>query len=219
MTSDGLDTDFRLVSLIGAKLCHDLLGPISALSMVAESLEDEDPAMLDTSRRMLLESAGKALNRLSFYRAAVGRGTTLGSGEAKGLIEKVLAETKVSVKWEDGLSAQAGESAPALLKIAINLGYMVGHAVHGGGSLIIRLTGTLAAPSISVTGSGQRLGFEESARVALLAGAEADLKAIAGLDPRAAQPYFTGRLAAALGLKVSVPTISPAAIEVVAARA
>lgn len=191
--------------------------------MVAESLEDEDPAMLDTSRRMLLESAGKALNRLSFYRAAVGRGTTLGSGEAKGLIEKVLAETKVSVKWEDSLSAQAGESAPALLKIAINLGYMVGHAVHGGGTLTIRLSGSLAAPSISVSGSGsgsgQRLGFEESARVALLAGADADLKAIAGLDPRAAQPYFTGRLAAVLGLKVSVPTISPATIEVVAARA
>lgn len=218
MATDGLDTDFRLVSLIGAKLCHDLLGPISALSMVAESLEDEDPAMLDTSRRMLLESAGKALNRLSFYRAAVGRGTTLGSGEARGLIEKVMAETKVSVQWEDGLSAQAGESAPAMLKLALNLAYLVGHAVHGGGALVVRLTGTHAKPSISVTGSGQRLGFEESARVALLAGAKADLAAIAGLDPRAAQPYFAGRLAAALGLAITLPTISPAAIEVCASR-
>jgi len=219
MASEGQETDFRLVSLIGAKMCHDLLGPISALSMVAEGLEDEDPAMLDTSRRMLLESAGKALNRLSFYRAAIGRGTALGSGEARGLIEKVLAETKVTLQWEDGLSSQAGDSGPAFLKLALNLAYMVGHAIHGGGALVVRLSGSSGAPQFSVGGSGQRLGLEENARVALLAGAKPDLAAIAGLDPRVAQPYFAGRLAAALGLGISLPTISPAAIEVRAERA
>ncbi len=211
--------DIRLVSLVGAKLCHDLLGPLSALNMIAESLEDEaDPDMLATSRTMIVESAAKAINRLSFFRAAIGRGQTLGSKEAHGLIEKVLAETKVTISWDDSLSPQAGEAGPSLLKLALNFAYLAGHSVIGGGGVTVRLKGSLAAPAIVVTANGQRLNFEPAAQQALIAGASADGAGVPGLDPRTAYSYYTGRLAAALGLAVELPPGKPATLEIQAAR-
>lgn len=210
--------ELKLVSLVNAKLCHDLLGPISALHMVAESLEDEDPAMLATSRKVILDSAAKALHRLSFFRAAVGRGQDLGSNEARGLIDKVLAESKITLEWDDKLSSTAGETGPVLLKLAINLAYLAGHALIGGGSLAVRLDGSAAAARIGIQGSGPRVNLEEAGRQALLAGAKSDEAAIAGLDPRTAHPYYTGRIAAGLGLLVTLPDAAPGTVRIVAAH-
>ena len=218
MATHSQTDELRLVSLVNAKLCHDLLGPISALHMVAESLEDEDPAMLATSRKVILDSAAKALHRLSFFRAAVGRGQNLGSSEARGLVDKVLAEAKIKLEWEDKLSSAAGEAGPAFLKLAINLAYLGGHALLGGGSLAVRLDGSAANARIGILGSGPRINLEEAGRQALLAGANCDEAVIAGLDPRSAHPYFTGRIAAGLGLLVTFPEAAPGTVEIVAAR-
>lgn len=218
MTAAGQSDDIRLVSLVSAKLCHDLLGPLSALSMVAESLEDEAPDMMATSRTMILDSAAKAINRLSFFRAAIGRGQNLGSNEARGLIEKVLAETKVMTRWNDTLSAGAGDAGPAMLKLALNLAYLAGHAIIGSGAVAVRLDGSAAAPLIAVTATGQRLIFDDAARRALLAGATENGAAVAGLDPRAAYPYYAGRTAAALGLALSLPDGQAGTLEIRAGR-
>ncbi len=218
MTAAAQSDDIRLVSLVSAKLCHDLLGPLSALTMIAESLEDEAPDMLATSRTMILDSAAKAINRLSFFRAAIGRGQTLGSNEARGLIEKVLAESKVTTRWEDSLSAQAGDSGPALLKLALNLAYLAGHAIIGGGGVAVRLDGNAAAPAIVVSANAHRLNFEAAARQALLDGAAADGNEVAGLDPRAAYSYYAGRMAASLGLALNFPASKAATLEIRAAR-
>ncbi len=218
MTLAAQPDDIRLVSLVSAKLCHDLLGPLSALNMIAESLEDGDPDMLTTSRTMIVDSAAKAINRLSFFRAAIGRGQTLGSNEARGLIEKVLAESKVTTRWEDSLSAQAGDAGPSILKLALNLAYLAGHAIIGGGTVAVKLDGSAAAPVIAVSANAQRLNFEDAARQALIAGSAADGTAVAGLDPRAAYSYYAGRMAAHLGLGLDLPDSKPAALEIRAAR-
>jgi histidine phosphotransferase ChpT len=218
MTIAAQSDDIRLVSLVSAKLCHDLLGPLSALNMIAESLEDEDPDMLATSRTMILDSAAKAINRLSFFRAAIGRGQNLGSNEARGLIEKVLAESKVTTRWDDSLSGQAGDSGPSLLKLALNLAYLAGHAIIGGGAIVVRLDGNAAAPTIAVTATAQRLNFEDAARRALIAGAAADEAAVANLDARAAYAYYAGRVAANLGLALNLPDAKAATLEILAAR-
>ena len=204
MTIAGQSDEIRLVSLVSAKLCHDLLGPLSALSMIAESLEDEDPDTVATSRAMILDSAAKAINRLSFFRAAVGRGQNLGSDEARGLIEKVLAESRVATRWDDTLSAKAGDAAPALLKVALNLAYIGGHTIIGGGAITVQLSGEAAAPRIAVLGNAQRFKLDEAGRAALLAGAKADRTAISGLDPRAVHAYYAGRLAAEQRLSIGV---------------
>lgn len=216
MIAAGQSDEVRLVSLVSAKLCHDLLGPLSALSMVAESLEDEDPEMIATSRTMILESAAKAINRLSFFRAAVGRGQNLGSDEARGLIEKVLAESHVTTQWDDTLSARAGDAASALLKVALNLAYIAGHSIIGGGAISVRLSGEAAAPNIAVSASAQRFKLDDAGRAALIAGAKADRAAIAGLDPRAVHAYYAGRLAAEQGLAIGV---SPAGADCLSIRA
>lgn len=218
MTTAVRPDDIRLVSLVSAKLCHDLLGPLSALNMIAESLEDEDPDMIATSRTLILDSAAKAINRLSFFRAAIGRGQNLGSNEARGLIERVLAESKVTTRWDDSLSAQAGEAGPPLLKLALNLAYLAGHAIIGGGAVAVRLDGSLASPAIAVTANAQRLNFEEAARRALIAGAAADEAAVASLDPRAAYSYYAGRMAADLGLGLRLPEARGLRLEIQATR-
>ena len=62
-----------LLSLLCSKLCHDLVGPISAFDNGVEILEDEnDPAMRKQAVELLAHSAELAANRLKFMRLAFG---------------------------------------------------------------------------------------------------------------------------------------------------
>ena len=218
MTTATQPDDLRLAALVSAKLCHDLVGPLSALNMIVESLEDGDPEMIATSRTLILDSAAKAMNRLSFFWAAIGRGQNLGSNEAKGLIEKIIAESKIATSWDDALTAQAVTSGSLLLRLTLNLAYLAGHAIIGGGSVGVRLGGSADSLSISVISSAKRLNFEDAGRQALIAGVAANHAAIAGLDPRSAYAYFAGRTAAGLGLTLKLTMVEPTKLKILAER-
>ena len=62
--------DLRVVELIAARLCHDLIGPISAISNGAELLADEEPEFARDAAALVGDSAKKALRNLQFYRFA-----------------------------------------------------------------------------------------------------------------------------------------------------
>jgi hypothetical protein len=113
VTAAGQSDEVRLVSLVSAKLCHDLLGPLSALSMVAESLEDADPAMIATSRAMILESAAfdRAVKTDVLQRIAqlMPKDGYLFLGGAEAVIG--VSDKFVPLKGERGVYVPAGRTA------------------------------------------------------------------------------------------------------------
>jgi histidine phosphotransferase ChpT len=64
--------DLRVVELLAARLCHDLIGPVAAIGNGAELLADEEPDFLQDAIALVGESARKANRRLQFYRFAYG---------------------------------------------------------------------------------------------------------------------------------------------------
>src|SRR5262249_20691057 len=64
--------DLRVVELLHARLCHDLIGPVSAISNGVELLADEEPEFVRDAIALVGDSARKASRRLQFYRFAYG---------------------------------------------------------------------------------------------------------------------------------------------------
>jgi len=88
--------DLVLLSLLCSKLCHDLVGPVSAVGNGVEILEDEDdPEMRQQAIGLLAHSAELAANRLKFMRlafgAAGGEGVAISINEARQTAEDFLS--------------------------------------------------------------------------------------------------------------------------------
>lgn len=64
--------DLRISELLAARLCHELAGPITALTNAADLLSEPGSELDQETLALLDESAQRASNRLQFYRFAYG---------------------------------------------------------------------------------------------------------------------------------------------------
>ena len=71
--------DIRILELLSARLCHELISPVGAINNGVELLGEEDPEFVRDAVTLVGQSAKKAAQRLQFYRFAYG---TLGGGSA-----------------------------------------------------------------------------------------------------------------------------------------
>lgn len=96
--------DLILPQMLATRLCHDLAGPIGAISAGAELMgEDTDPSFAGEAVALLRHSAEAASVRLRFLRSAFG----MAGRPSGGLTAQALAETytdavagaAVTVEW------------------------------------------------------------------------------------------------------------------------
>ena len=124
--------DLRVVELLAARLCHDLIGPVAAIGNGAELLADEEPDFLQDAIALVGESARKANRRLQFYRFAYG----FSGGELAGLPPHRLAgaffeESSITCDYREGARGLSLEGQ----KLACNMLAVSGDALpRGGGS-------------------------------------------------------------------------------------
>src|SRR6202023_3017456 len=85
----GMDqaVDLRVLEMLAARLCHDLIGPVAGIGNGVELLADEEPDFVQDAIALVGESARKANRRLQFYRFAYG----FSGGELAGLPPHRLA--------------------------------------------------------------------------------------------------------------------------------
>src|SRR5215213_10913237 len=79
----------RVVELLAAGLCHDLISPVSAIGNGAELLGEDDPDFVREAVALVGNSAREANARLQFFRFAYGFG---GSGLAGPAPYRLAAE-------------------------------------------------------------------------------------------------------------------------------
>ncbi len=179
--------DLRVVELIAARLCHDLIGPVSAISNGVELLTDEEPDFVRDAAALVGDSAKKALRNLQFYRFAYAfSGGVLAGPAPHLLVAEFFAQTAIECDYRAdarALPLDQQQLACAMLALA-------GEGLPRGGRLV--LSAGVAGPQIDATGAGPGPSPEIRAALALAV-------PTAELTSRTVGGYFAGLLAEALG--------------------
>ena len=184
--------DLRVVELLAARLCHDLLGPISAISNGVELLADEEPGFVRDAVALVGDSARKASRNLQFYRFAYAFGGGVLAGTAPHLLAtEFFAQTPIECDYRveaRALPLDQQKLACAMLAVA-------GEGLPRGGGLV--LSAGLVGPEVEATGAGSGPSPEIRAAIDLAVPA-------AELTSRTVGAYFAGLLAEALGWRLVV---------------
>jgi histidine phosphotransferase ChpT len=188
--------DLRVLELLAARLCHELISPIGAIANGVELLGEDDPEFVRDATALIGESAKKAGQRLQFYRFAYGSSAT---GEAAGpdprdLVAGLFDGGKLSCAWQDEAMLLPTEWQ----KLACNMIVLAAETLPRGGAITV-LAGPPAARRLDVVGAGDSINVTDEMRAALARATD-----LADLTSRSIQGYFTGSLGQALGVTVSL---------------
>lgn len=197
----GRQVDLRILELLAARLCHELISPIGAIANGVELLGEDDPDFVRDATVLIAQSAKKAGQRLQFYRFAYGSSTTgqVGDQAPRDLADGLLEGGKLSCVWQ----AEALMLPAEWQKLACNMIALAAEALPRGGTITVA-AGSLAARSVEIIGTGEAINVTDEARAALARAAD-----IADLTSRTVHAYFTACLADSLGAAVAVAEPGP----------
>jgi histidine phosphotransferase ChpT len=191
--------DLRVLELLTARLCHDLIGPVAAINNGVELLADNaglvrggpDPDLLRDALALVGDSASQAASRLQFYRFAYGygHGGVIAGAPPSELASRFFEHTRIACDY--------GESIPALpldwQRLGCNFLLTGAEVLSRGGNLALAvIPGGL---DLEVTGEFAGLSPETTAALLLET-------PVAALTPRSVQAYFTGLVAQTLGCRL-----------------
>lgn len=179
-----------LAALLCARVCHDLVSPISALGTALEVLDDENNVdMHEDALDLVKMSARQASGKLQYLRLAFGAGGSapgvIGVEALKSIVEGLYGDAKAEIIWETSLEGLDKSHARLLL----NMIMISVQSVPRGGSVTINV-----GNSVTITCEGPRARIDAAAKVALAGKAPED-----GFDGRSIQPFYTGLIARDLG--------------------
>jgi len=195
VTLESLD----LAALLCSRVCHDLISPVGAVVNGIEVMEDDaDEQTKAFAVELIKKSATTASARLQFCRIAFGAagsaGASIDTGDAEGVARGMMEDDKTKLTWK----------LPRVLlpknkvKLLLSLLLLAGGTIPRGGSLTVEPVGEGDAMGFKVTSSG--LNARIPAAVPALVAGEADNP----VDAHAIQPFFTGLLARACGMSVTL---------------
>jgi histidine phosphotransferase ChpT len=193
--------DLRIMELLAARLCHELISPIGAIANGVELLGEDDPDFVRDATALIGQSAKKAGQRLQFYRFAYGSSAT---GEAVGadpreLVAGLLDGGKLRCAWQ----AEALALPAEWQKLACNMIVLAAEALPRGGTITVT-AGSPVSRHLEVVGVGDAINLTSEARAALALASE-----LGDLSSRTVQGYFTACLAQALGAALALSERSP----------
>lgn len=184
-------TASNLAALLCARICHDLVSPVGALTAALEVFSDDDNIdMRDDAMELIKLSAGQASAKLQFLRLAFGAGGSapgvISCDELKTLSLGVFDGGKVEINWDvevDGLSKPA---ARTLLNLVM-LGMQV---IPRGGTMLVQASDDDTETNIKLVCTGMKARLEPNIVKTLAGGAPED-----GFDGRNVQPFYAGMIA------------------------
>lgn len=183
-------TPSGLSALMSARICHDLISPIGALSTALEVLDDDaNKDMHDDALDLIRMSAGQASDKLQYLRLAFGAG-----GSAPGIlslevlkkrVEGMYGAGKAKIEWATTLLGVEKNQARLLL----NLIMLAVQAIPRGGVLTISISENEVETHMELKSVGPKSRLDPAIKLSLMGGAPED-----GFDGRTIQPFFTGMI-------------------------
>src|SRR5690242_4479030 len=194
----GVTIDLRVLELLNARLCHELVSPVGAINNGVELLDEEDPDFVRDAIQLIGQSARKASQRLQFYRFAYGTTSSSTGGTAPGsgrdLATGLLEGGKVRCEW----LSEAATLPIDWQRLACNMLVLAAEALPRGGSVAVR-TLREGNSGIEVEADGEAINVTPEMRAALERQTPVD-----ELTSRTIQPYFTAVLADQLGARLAL---------------
>jgi histidine phosphotransferase ChpT len=209
VTLDALD----LAALLCSRVCHDLISPTGAIVNGLEVLEekDSDEETKTFALDLIKKSAKTASARLQFCRLAFGAAGSSAAqidlGDAEGMVRGFLDDDKTKLTWH----------LPRLLlpknrvKLLLNMLIIASQTIPRGGMLTVDPVGDGDSMSFRITAAGLNARIPQAMAGLLQGRSESGT-----VDAHAIQPFYTGLLAKACGMAVSLAAEGDAIV--VAAR-
>jgi histidine phosphotransferase ChpT len=195
VTLDALD----LASLLCSRVCHDLISPTGAIVNGLEVLEEgSDAETKEFALDLIKKSANTASARLQFCRIAFGAAGSAGAQIDTGDAEKMargFIEDKIKLTW----NLQRALLPKNRVKLLLNMLIIAIGTIPRGGTLTIDPVGEGEATGFRITTSGLNARIPQAV-AGLLEGSSEN----GTIDAHAIQPYYTGLLAKACGVAVTL---------------
>jgi histidine phosphotransferase ChpT len=190
-----------LAALLCSRVCHDLISPTGAIVNGLEVLEEKqsDEETKTFALDLIKKSAKTASARLQFCRLAFGA-----AGSVTAQIDLGDAENMARAFIEDDKTKLAWKLTRVLLpknrvKLLLNMLIIAGQTIPRGGSLTVDPVGEGEAMGFRVTAAGLNARIPQAVPGLLEGTSESG-----SVDAHAIQPFYTGLLARACGLKVEL---------------
>lgn len=199
MSDQNTPSATELAALLCARLCHDLVSPVSALGAALSVLDDENAAdMRDDAIELIRTGANQAHAKLDYVRLAFGAGGSrpgsIDTGELKRLSDAMFASAKPDLVWK----VQAASLGKPAARVLLNLIWLAVDNVPRGGTVTVEATASEAGDSrIRIVAAGPKARIDPSYIEALAGRAGED-----GYDGRSIQPYYAGLVARENGGRV-----------------
>ena len=197
-------SDLELAALISSRICHDVISPVGAIANGLEILaEESDEEMRAHALTLIRQSTAKASAKLQFDRLAFGaagsQGAEIDLRDAENVTRGVLGGEKHELDWA-GPTALLPKNK---VKLLLNMIAIALFALPRGGTLKVRISDEADPGVFEVEGTGEK---------ALLPAAVAELLNSGNgngdaLDAHSIQPYYTGRLARDVGMRLQVSAV------------
>jgi histidine phosphotransferase ChpT len=194
---DNLD----LAALIASRVCHDVISPVGAIINGLEVLEtDKDPSMREFAMDLIKKSARNASMRLQFCRLAFGAAGSAGSSidtrDAHNVSQGFFVDDRTSLEW----LVPPAYIAKNRVKLLLNILVMATAAIPRGGKMRVALIGMNQESGFIVESTGKLSRIPPNVET-LLKGIPPEGTVI---DAHSVQPYYTGLLARASNMNVTV---------------
>lgn len=189
-----------LAALLCSRVCHDVISPVGAIVNGLEVLEDEkDEAMRGFAQDLIKKSAKQASARLQFARLAFGAagsaGAAIDTGDAENVARGFIGDERTQLSWD----------MPRVLlpknqvKLLLNLLVIAAGTIPRGGT--IHVHGTVVDDRGTFTLSTQGPSARIPSHVEQLLAGQSEGGTI---DAHGIQPYYTGLVARAVGMDVTL---------------
>ncbi|KIN65049.1 histidine phosphotransferase ChpT [Sulfitobacter noctilucicola] len=184
------DMDTTLASLIGSRICHDLISPIGAinngLELLTMSGEQTGPEM-----GLINKSVGNASAKIRFFRVAFGAAgeQMIGPAEVNSILRDLYGDSRLAIKWAPEHPVQRIEVRLAFLALLC-----AENAMPYGGRLNVSTDGA----SWTLDGSADRLNVDPALWCRL-----SDQSAPQGLQPSNVQFALLPLIAGDTGRKIT----------------
>ena len=195
--------DSRVMELLCARLCHDLIGPIAAINNGVELVRDYGDGMQGEALALIGESAAKASQLLQFYRVAFGSaraadGSGMGIEEARQRAIEALSSERITILWPDVKAEGDGGTARLAVKLILNLVLLGVEILPGAGEVRVEINrGNPGQVQITAKKDGLSMADDFAA---VLNGEVSPEE----LTPRTVQAFFTRFLANSVGDDIQV---------------
>ena len=193
------------MELLCARLCHDLIGPISAVNNGVELVRDFGDEMKGEALDLIGDSALRASRLLQFYRVAFGSarapdGSGIGIGEARQRAVEALTSERIKVHWPEDSVLQGAQLPREMVKLVLNLVLLATETLPGAGEVDVYLQlGDRAEIRVIARKEGIALA-DDIAQVLNNEAVEDDL------TPQNIQAFLTRSLAESAGKGLNIET-------------